>query len=205
MSKNKKDTVAVAYCRVSTADQSTQIQRDEIEAFISARGWSLSAVFEDKRTGTTANRTNLNRLMDDARQRKMDVIVCWKIDRLFRSLKHLVVTLQEWDELGIKFVSLKDNLDLSTSQGRLMMQIIGAFAEFESSLIRERVTAGVRAKISQTGKWGRTSNRDDQKIQQLNVEGNSNRAIARTLSVSEATVRRSLKGASSPSKNRDRK
>ena len=109
-------------------------------------------------------------MMKAARQRKFDVLVCWKLDRLFRSLKHLVNTLQEFEDLGIKFISLKDNIDLSTSSGRLMTHLIAAFAEFEASLIRERVTAGVRAKIQKTGKWGRISSRPDKQIENLKIQ-----------------------------------
>lgn len=196
---------AVAYCRVSTTDQSTSIQKDDLKAYAKARGWELLKVYEDKLTGTNSNRPDLKKLMADARQRKFDIIVCWKLDRFFRSLRDIVNTLHELEQLGIQFVSFKDNIDLTTSSGRLMVHLIAAFAEFEASLIKERVTAGVRRKISKTGSWGRKSNRDDQKISELKLKGLSNRVIAKRLNISEATVRRSLKSASSPSKNRGSK
>jgi len=82
--------------------------------------------------------------MADARQRRLEVVLVWKLDRFGRSLKHLVKALAEFEALGITFASLKDNLDLSAPSGRLMFQIIGALAEFERSLIQERVRAGLR-------------------------------------------------------------
>ena len=85
----------------------------------------------------------LKELLKDAGQRKFDIIICWKLDRLFRSLKNIIGTIQYFDELGIEFISLKDNFDLTTSSGRLMMQLVAAFAEFEVSLIKERVKAGL--------------------------------------------------------------
>ena len=183
------------YARVSTNDQSTQLQLNEITQYALSRGWEIFQVYEDKATGTHSNRRQLRSLLKDAKVRKFDVVLCWKLDRLFRSLKDLVTTLQEFSDLGIKFVSLKDNIDMTTASGRLLTHVIAAMAEFEASLIKERVTAGVRAKIKKTGHWGRTKKRDDLKILRLKAEGYSNREVARQLNVSEATIRRALKGA----------
>ena len=82
--------------------------------------------------------------MTDAHQRKIDAVLVWKIDRFGRSLKHLVNSLADLSAYGVAFISLRDNLDLSTPSGRLMFQIIGAMAEFERSLIQKRVRAGLR-------------------------------------------------------------
>lgn len=95
-------------------------------------------------SGSKDSRPELNGLMADAKRRKFDVVLVWKLDRFGRSLRHLVNALAEFESLGIAFVSLSDNLDLSTASGRLMFQIIGAMAEFERELIRERVKAGMR-------------------------------------------------------------
>src|SRR6266567_9020185 len=105
--------------------------------------------------GAKESRPSLNRLMTDARQRKFDVIAIWKIDRFGRSLKHLVNALAELEALGVAFVSLRDNLDLSTPPGRLMFQIIGAMAEFKRALIQERVRAGLRNAKQKGRKLGR--------------------------------------------------
>ena len=90
------------------------------------------------------SRPELNRLMAEAHERKFDVVLTWKLDRFGRSLRHLVNALVELEARGVAFGSLKDNIDLSTSSGRLMFQIVGAMAEFERSLITERVRAGMR-------------------------------------------------------------
>src|SRR5258708_1137164 len=132
MSPNAPKRVAV-YLRVSTQDQSTALQQQEIESYLIARGWTQTSYYEDKLTGTHGNRPQLKNLMSDVRQRQVDLVICWKLDRLFRSLKDLISTLQEFSELGVEFISLKDNIDLTTSAGRLMLHILGAFGEFEAS------------------------------------------------------------------------
>jgi DNA invertase Pin-like site-specific DNA recombinase len=175
------------------------MQRDELLEFAQARGWAVKEVYEDQRTGTNDKRPGLQRLLSDLRQRKLDVVLCWKLDRVFRSFTDLVNTLQLMGELGVDFVSLKDpGVDMTTSSGRLLTHILSAFAEFEASIIRQRVQAGVQAKIRRTGRWGRGKARDDQKIAEFKARGMSNRAIGRLLGVSEMTVRRSLKGANKP-------
>src|SRR5205823_4453128 len=97
-----------------------------------------------RESGSKESRPALDRLMNDARRRKFDAILVWKIDRFGRSLKHLVNALAELEHLGVAFISLRDNLDLTTPSGRLMFQIIAAMAEFERALIQERVRAGLR-------------------------------------------------------------
>lgn len=105
----------------------------------------LSSEYVDEGvSGSRERRPQLDRLMADAHRRKFDLIAVWKIDRFGRSLKHLVNALADLDSLGAALVSLRDNIDLSTPSGRLMFQIIGAMAEFERSLIREHVRAGLR-------------------------------------------------------------
>src|SRR5947209_13846520 len=107
-------------------------------------GWHVIGEYVDRASGIKESRPALNRLMTDARRRKFDMIAVWKIDRFGRSLKHLVNALAELEAVGVAFVSLRDNLDLSTPAGRLMFQIIAAMAEFERALIQERVRAGLR-------------------------------------------------------------
>ena len=135
-------TRAAIYARVSTANngQDPTMQTRELEEYCQRRGWELTGCYVDNGiSGSKESRPELDRLMADARQRKLDVVLVWKLDRFGRSLKHLVNALAEFEALGITFASLKDNLDLSTPSGRLMFQIIGAMAEFEKSLIQERV------------------------------------------------------------------
>ena len=132
--------------------------------------------------------------MADAHRRHFDVVLCWKVDRFGRSLKHLVNALADLDSYGVAFVSLRDNLDLSTPSGRLMFQIIGAMAEFERSLIQERVRAGLRnAKLK-----GKTLGRppltlDCGRIARLRASGASIREISAQLEVSTATIHKALR------------
>jgi DNA invertase Pin-like site-specific DNA recombinase len=145
------------YVRVSTnnGQQNPEVQLNDMRPFAESREWSLAAQYVDHCTGSKESRPELNRLLADARQRKFDVIVVWKLDRFARSLKHLVTALAEFESLGVQFVSLKDNLDLTTASGRLMFQIIGAMAEFERSLIQERVRAGLRNARAKGKRLGR--------------------------------------------------
>lgn len=182
------------YVRVSTQDQSCELQKTELTAYAKARGWTIMAIFEDKATGTHDRRPSLQRLISEARERKFDILLIWKLDRLFRSIKGMVSALQEFQDLGILFVSLKDQIDISTAAGRLMTHILASFAEFEASLIRERVAAGVRARIAKTGKWGPERKRDDEAAVSLRKKGLSVRQIAARLKISPTSVMRSLKG-----------
>jgi DNA invertase Pin-like site-specific DNA recombinase len=142
-----KQLRCAVYVRVSTTshNQDPEMQLGDLRPFISARGWHLlEEPYVDRMTGSKEFRPALNRLMTDARQRKFDVLIVWKLDRFARSLKHLVTAIAEFESLGVQFVSLRDNLDLTTPSGRLMFHVIGAMAEFEQSLIQERVCAGLR-------------------------------------------------------------
>ena len=155
-------TKAAIYARVSTAHngQDPTMQTRELEEYCERRDWEVAGCYVDTGvSGAKDSRPELNRLMFDAHQRRFDAILVWKLDRFGRSLRHLVNALAEFESLGISFVSLRDNHDLSTPSGRLMFQIIGAMAEFERSLIVERVKAGMRnarAKGKRIGRPPRT-------------------------------------------------
>ena len=118
-SGNRAKLRAVLYLRISTAEQSCSMQEAELLPFVESRGWQLTKVYEDQATGTNANRAAFQDMMCDARARKFDVILVWKLDRLARSLKDLVTTLQELSELNVAFVSLKDQVDLTTARSAL--------------------------------------------------------------------------------------
>ena len=180
------------YVRVSTQDQSCELQQRDISNYVASRGWVVECIYEDKATGTNGNRAGLKEMMVAVRRRQVDVVICWKLDRLFRSLKDIVGTLQEFNELGVEFVSLRDNVDLTTSSGRLMFHIIGAFGEFEASLIRERVRAGIKNAKEKGIRFGRPRLNMEVKIRELRAFGKSYRAIQKELNVSSGTVRRAL-------------
>lgn len=189
---------AAIYARVSTCNgQSPEMQLAELREYASRRGWEIFSEYIDQGiSGSRESRPELNRLMLDAQQRRFDVVACWKVDRFGRSLKHLVNALADLDAYGIAFVSLRDNLDLSTPSGRLMFQIIGAMAEFERALVQERVRAGLRnAKLKgkTLGRPRRIVNGDE--ILRLRVAGASFREIAKAVGASAGTVRTRLGGA----------
>jgi len=189
----KSKTVAV-YLRVSTDEQSTDSQRLEIKRYLEARGGDENVkVYEDKGfTGTNVDRTALKQLLNDCRQRKVDVVVCFKMDRLCRSLKDLISILNELTELGIAFISIKDQIDMTTSHGRLMMHVIGAFAEFEASIIRERVKAGISVARQKGKRIGRKTCGKDEEVTQLRSEGQTLRQISSKLGISVCAVQTAL-------------
>ena len=109
------------YVRVSTFEQHLEMQLNELREYATARGWQIAGEFIDEGvSGSKESRPALNRLMTDAKRRRFDCLLVWKLDRFARSLKHLVCALDEFNHLGVAFVSLRDNLDLSTPAGRLM-------------------------------------------------------------------------------------
>lgn len=187
---------AALYVRVSTEEQKLDLQKDELIRFVSDRGWILSDVYEEKMTAARDNRPQLKKLLISAQQRKIDIVVCWRLDRFFRSLKDLVNTLQMLNEVGVEFVSLRDRLDLSTSQGKLMLHLLGAFSEFEASLIQERVRAGVQAYRKRHGKWGRPRSVDTEAIIRLRSEGLTYRQISKKLGISHGSVHATLSSGS---------
>lgn len=181
------------YARVSTLHgQNPEMQLDELREYASRREWTIVDSYVDEGvSGSKESRPELNRLMADAHRRKFDAVLVWKIDRFGRSLKHLVNAIADLAALGVAFVSLRDNLDLSTPSGRLMFQIIGAMAEFERSLIQERVRAGLRNAKSKGKRLGRPpSGVDPARIVALRASGASWRAISREMGVGLATLYR---------------
>src|SRR2546425_3422768 len=185
---------AALYARVSTVGaQSPEMQLLELREYATRRGWQVVEEYVDHASGAKESRPSLNRLMNDARQRKFDVIAIWKIDRFGRSLKHLVNALAELEALGVAFVSLRDNLDLNTPPGRLMFQIIAAMAEFERSLIQERVRAGLRNAKQKGRKLGRPRVVVDiDKIASLRASGASWRTISRRMGLGVGTLHKAF-------------
>jgi len=183
------------YARVSTLNhQDPEMQRAELREYAGRRGWTVVQEYVDQGvSGSKESRPALNRLMSDAQRRAFDAILIWKIDRFGRSLKHLVNALAEFGALGVAFISLRDNLDLSTPSGRLMYQIIGAMAEFERALIQERVRAGLRNARAKGKRLGRPrAIVDAYKIATLRVQGRSWMQIVSELRISKGTAQRAL-------------
>ena len=190
------------YARVSTLDkgQDTEVQLTDLRSYVQARGWMVVSEYVDKgQSGAKDRRPELDRLMRDARKRKIDLILCWRLDRLGRSLKHLILTLDELQSLSVGFVSYNENLDLTSSTGRLMFQLLGAFAEFERNMIRERVIAGLNHAKAKGKRLGRPGiDLDSGKLNELRGQGLTMRAMANTLGVSLGLVHKTLSKCSSP-------
>jgi len=184
------------YARVSTLDkgQDTEVQLTDLRSYVQARGWTVVSEYVDKgQSGAKDRRPELDRLMRDARKRKIDLILCWRLDRLGRSLKHLILTLDELQGLGVGFVSYNENLDLTSSTGRLMFQLLGAFAEFERNMIRERVIAGLNHAKAKGKRLGRPGvDLDHVKLNELRDQGLTMRAMADKLGVSLGLVHKTL-------------
>lgn len=185
-------TRVAIYARVSTTNhgQDVSLQTRELRQFADARGWQVAGEYIDAGvSGAKDSRPELNRLMADARRRRFDAVLVWKLDRFGRSLRHLVNALADFESLNISFVSLSDNLDLSTASGRLMFNIIGAMAEFERELIRERVKAGMKNAKAKGARIGRPrTGVDALQVARLRDGGASLRMIAASLGVSLGTV-----------------
>jgi DNA invertase Pin-like site-specific DNA recombinase len=178
------------YARVSTLNgQDPEMQLSELREYASRRGWTIAREFVDQGvSGSKESRPQLNQLMADAHRRKFDAVLVWKIDRFGRSLKHLVNALADLCAYGVAFISFRDNLDLSTPSGRLMFQIIGAMAEFERSLIQERVKAGLRNARAKGKKFGRPRAQVDAAgVAALRREGFSWSQVCANLDVSKGT------------------
>lgn len=180
--------ITAIYLRVSTQDQSTDSQRSEIQTYIHSKGYQNVVYYEDKATGTNGNRPMLKKLLADCKDGKVQIIVCYKLDRLFRSLKDLINTLQYLNEFNVSFVSLRDSVDLSTPSGRLMMHMIGAFAEFEASLIRERVKSGLNAAKAKGVVLGRPRLHEPSVAQIMRRQGHSIREISKKLGIPKSTI-----------------
>jgi len=176
--------------RCSTVEQNPAMQITELREYAERRGFQIVAEHVDIASGSLDSRPELNKVLVLAKQRKVDVLLVWKIDRLGRSLKHLVNTIGELEAVGVSFVSLKDNLDFSTPAGRLMFNVIGAMAQFERDLIRERTLSGMAAARRRGARIGRPRVAVDVvKIRALREEGLSWDNVSEQLGASRETCR----------------
>ncbi len=180
------------YVRCSTAEQTVEPQLAQLREYAEARGLEVVEEFADNgQSGTKASRPALDRLVADARRRRFDAVTVVKLDRLGRSLHHLLILLGELEALGVDLISLDDGLDTSTPVGRLFFQVRGAFAEYERALIVERTLAGLAAARARGVRLGRPEVLDRkgrQRAVRLRRSGKSVRAIAVALDVSVGTV-----------------
>jgi DNA invertase Pin-like site-specific DNA recombinase len=182
------------YARVSTLNkgQDVDMQLVELRQFCATKGWTVAHEYVDRGiSGSKASRPQLNRLMEHAVAKRFDAVLVWKLDRFGRSVRHLVNAIAELEAAAVSFVSLKDSIDLSTPQGRLMFQIIAAMAEFERALICERVKSGMANARSKGRQIGRPSLGIERgQIVALKASGVTWNGISHALGCSPATAKR---------------
>ena len=188
---------AAIYARVSTVDQEPENQLQELRRYVQARNWTAAEYVDRGVSGAKDRRPALDDLVRDARRRRFDVLVCWRLDRLGRNLRHLITLLDELQALGVAFVSLAEGIDATTPAGKLQMHILGAIAEFERARIAERVKAGLVRARAQGRKLGRPERIVSDDVLAA-VRGLSIRAAAIKLGVSAATAHRWLSRKTSP-------
>ena len=182
------------YARISTLNkgQDVDMQLNELRQFCASKGWNVTHEYVDRGiSGSKPSRPQLNRLMEHASAKRFDAVLVWKLDRFGRSVRHLVNAIAELEAAGVSFVSLKDSIDLSTPQGRLMFQIIAAMAEFERALICERVKSGMANARSKGRQIGRPSlGIEREQIVALRSSGATWNGISDALGCSPATAKR---------------
>jgi DNA invertase Pin-like site-specific DNA recombinase len=200
MSPKREIRRAVAYCRVSTGAQSTDLQAAELRRMAEARGWELVEVIEEKASGAKT-RPARQKLIADAKAGRFDAVLVQRLDRWGRSTQDLINSIAELDEVGVTFVCLQGGFDLSTSQGKLLRTIFVGIAEFERDMIRERVTAGVRHAQRHGTKSGKAIGRPATAAQRavevraLRARGLSLPAIVERTGLSYGSVHRLSQGA----------
>lgn len=191
------------YARVSTSDkdQNPETQLIHLRDYCIAQGWEVYKEYVDTASASdVAHRTAWRELMDDAAKRKFKAVLVFKLDRAFRSVKNMHDTLHTWELLGIAFKSQREQFDTSTSVGRLMLNMLASFAEFELELIRERVKAGMERARRQGKRIGRPKITEKRgfktsfklMLKRLSKGEVSRRQAARELNIGYATLKRLL-------------
>ena len=189
---------AALYCRVSTVDQHPETQLGELRQFAANKGFQVVGEYIDHGyCGVRARRPELDRMMDDARRHRFDVLLVWSCDRLARSTKHLLQTIDELNGMGVQFLSQREAIDTEGPLGRAILVIVSAMAELERCIIIERVRAGMRRARLEGRQIGRARldvNRD-QEIRDRR-SGMSLTQVAKKHGISRASVCRLVKESS---------
>jgi DNA invertase Pin-like site-specific DNA recombinase len=186
---------AALYVRVSTTDQEVSLQETELREFAERRGWQYQVFTDRGQSGAKVSRPALDDLLERLRKKKFDVLVVWALDRLARSLRQLLTIAEECKALGVDLVSLKQNIDSTLPTGRLTFQVLGAVAEFEREMLRERVKAGMNQARRVGTHVGRPPRRsliraEIDEIRLLRSQGKSVRQLAKEFGASQWMIAR---------------
>jgi DNA invertase Pin-like site-specific DNA recombinase len=186
---------AALYTRVSTNDQSVQMQTLDLKRYCDQRGFEVFKEYCDQGvSGTKDRRPALDELVADAKKMKFDVVLVWRFDRFARSTKHLITALEEFRHLGIEFISYQENIDTSSPLGKAMFTIVSAISELERNILLERVRAGLRRARENGVILGRPKklNLNVEEIKEMRKKGLSFRQIGKLIKVSPALVHKTL-------------
>lgn len=181
---------AAIYARVSTLDQEPENQLAQLRRYVEAREWTAQEYVDRGVSGAKDRRPALDKLVRDAKRRHFDVLVCWRLDRLGRSLRHLILLLDDLQAMGVAFVSLSEGIDATTPAGKLQLHVLGPIAEYERGRIAERVTAGLMRARANGQRLGRPLVRVP--VERLARVGHLSNpeAARRSLGISLSTVKR---------------
>jgi DNA invertase Pin-like site-specific DNA recombinase len=192
MSSTKR---AALYVRVSTDAQTVENQTRELRQVAKRRGWDVVEVYNDAGISGAKGRNGrrgLDTLLKDASRRKFDIVMAWAIDRLGRSLSDLLDTIQHLEACGVDLYLDQQAIDTTTPMGKLVFQLTGAFAEFERTMIRQRIKAGLKRAVAQGVKLGRPKidGATERKVRRLLAKGIGIVKVARSLGIGTGTVQR---------------
>lgn len=164
MEQDKKIRVSI-YVRNSTSEerQNPQVQIKPLVERCNRENWDYE-IFQEFASGAKESRPELDKMLNKVRNKQFDIVLVWRLDRLGRSLKHLLQLIEEFRNKNVAFISLTEGFDTSTPQGELFFHIAGAFAQFERSLIQERINAGLKVAKEEGKVFGRPKGSKDKKI-----------------------------------------
>lgn len=182
------------YARVSTTDQTTENQVLDLQRYCATRGWKALEPFTDTGiSGAKEDRPALRQVMELVRKRQVDIVLVWRFDRFARSLTHLVHALEEFRQRGVGFASYQEGIDTDTAQGKMVFGFLASIAEFERSIIIERINAGLRRAKARGKTFGRPNLYKDKIPAIMELRGKASiRQIAARTGVSKSVVQKVL-------------